>query len=95
MMMVAAAEEWAVLEAQARRLADSDWSPVRAAVSKKSRASAMHDHEHEAAGSASTLLSWRSSWPDLFEEFAELVSVACVAAARFVRGTASAATSCV
>jgi len=88
---VAGGDDGTLLEAQVRPLADSYWSLVRAAVSK-SRASAMHDdHEHDAVDIH--LLHWRSSWPDMFEQFAELVSIACVAAVRFVRGTASAGRS--
>jgi len=72
---VAGGDDGALLEAQVRPLADSYWWAVRAAVSR-SRASAMHDdHEHDAVGSAS--LIWLSSSPDMFEEFAELVSPFC------------------
>jgi len=84
----AGGDDGALLEAQLRLLADSYRSPARAAASK-GRISAMHDdHEHDAVGSAR--LRWLSSSPDMFEEFPELVSMACVSAVRFLRGKASA-----
>jgi len=84
----AGSDDGALSVAEMRHLVDSYGSAVRAPVSKGG-GTAMHaDHELDAVSNAASL--WRSLWPDASKEFAELVSIACVAAVRFVRGTASA-----